>query len=177
MSEVNYDILTKPFPKEAIKQRRGNGGIMLNYVSVQDCLRRLIKATGNKFGFKVLAVEIRDGLAMATVELEIDGSKRQHIGTQRINGANDDDAVKASISDAIKKCLTLWGCGLDLAGPDLEAVRLQTAAQARPAQARPVAVSPTQARPALTQQQVRTASGAPVNRAVAMAGSRTFRQA
>lgn len=147
MSEVNYDILNKPFPKEAIKQRRGNGGIMLNYVSVQDCLRRLIKATGNRFNFSVLSIDIRDGLAMATVELEIDGCKRQHVGTQRLNGANDEDAVKASISDAVKKVLQLWGCGLDLISPDLEAVQQGTAPPVRPAQIRPIATGVSQTRP------------------------------
>lgn len=136
MSEVNYDILTKPFPKEAVKQRKGNGGVYLSYISIQDALRRLIRATGNKFGFKVLAVDIQDGLAMATVELEIDGCKRQHVGTARVAG-NPDDCVKSAISDSIKKCLTLWGCGLELYGPDYEADQPQQAPASRPVQSRP----------------------------------------
>lgn len=161
MNEVNYDILTRPFPKEAIKQRKGNGGIYLNYVETHTVIRRLIEATGNNFNFKVLSIDQTPELVMATVELEIGGSKRQHVGTARVAG-NPDDCVKSAISDSLKKASTLFGISLELYGTDYEAERVQTAPPARPAQ---------------TQPQVRTASGAPVNRAVAMAGSRGgFRQ-
>lgn len=93
-----------------------------------------MEATGNSFNFKVLGIDIQDNLVLATVELEIAGNKRQHVGTQRMNGGNNDDAVKAAISDAVKKCATLWEVGLELYGPDYEA-ETQTTPTTRPVQA------------------------------------------
>lgn len=134
MSEVSYEALTRPFPREAIKQRKGASGKMLSYVEAHSVIRRLVEATSNNFQFRVLAVDIQDNLVLATVELEIAGNKRQHVGTQRMNGGNNDDAVKAAISDAIKKCATLWGVGLELYGPDYEAEQPQATPTTRPVQ-------------------------------------------
>lgn len=143
MKEINYEILTRPFPREAIKQRKGANNKMLCYVETHSVIRRLIEATGNDFNFRVTGIETQDTLVQATVELELGGCKRQHVGTQRINGGNNDDAVKAAISDAIKKCATLFGVGLELYGPDYEAVATPSVPAARPVQtpvqpARPV---------------------------------------
>lgn len=134
MSEVNLETLTRPFPKEAIRQRKGANGMVLSYVEAHSIIRRLIESTGNDFGFRVLDINMQDGLVMATVELEIGGSKRQHVGTQRMNGGNDDDCVKAAISDAIKKCATLFGVALELYGMDYES---GPATAPRPAQTAP----------------------------------------
>ena len=161
MSDVNYEALNKPFPKEAIKRRKGNGGIFLDYVETHTVIRRLIEATGNNFDFRVLHIDQTDDVVMATVELDIPGlGKRQHVGTARVAG-NPDDCVKAAISDSIKKCFSLFSIGyLGLWGPDYEAERPQVAPIAQPTQPQP---------------QVRTANGTPVNRAVAMAGRSSYR--
>lgn len=132
MPEVNHEVLTRRFPKEAIKQRKGANGLYLNYVEAHSVIRRLIEATNNNFNFRVLGIDQTADLVMATVELEIGGSKRQHVGTARTAG-NPDDAVKAAISDAIKKCATLFGVALELYGTDYEA-DMPTTQPARPAQ-------------------------------------------
>lgn len=137
MSEISFDILARPFPKEAIKQRKGANGVMLSYVECHSVIRRLIEATGNNFNFRVLGIDIQDNLVMATVELEIAGNIRQHVGTQRMNGGNNDDAVKAAISDALKKCSTLFSVGLDLYGPDYETEKIPSVAASRPVQTQP----------------------------------------
>ena len=137
MSEVNYEALSRPFPREAIKQRRGNGGQSLSYVETHTVIRRLIEATGNKFDFRVLQIDQTADLVMATVELEIPGlGKRQHVGVHRIKGTTDDDAVKSSISDGVKKAFSLFSSGyLNLWGPDHEAEQPQATPATRPVQA------------------------------------------
>lgn len=149
MSEVNHGILARPFPKEAIKQRKGNGGIYLNYVETHTVIRRLIEATGNCFDFRVLNIDQKDGLVIATVELHIPGlGTRQHCGTARVVGGNDEDTVKCAISDAVKKVASLaMPSLLALYGPDYEAEQPQPAAQARPAHTRPMATGVSQTRP------------------------------
>lgn len=133
MSAVNTDALVKPFPKAAVRQRRGANGMNLNYLECHTVIRRIIEATGNDFSFRVVGVSFQDSLIIATVELEIGGSKRQQVGSARMNGGNNDDAVKAAISDGLKKAATLFGVGLELYGPDYEAQPIQPA---QPVQAR-----------------------------------------
>jgi len=164
MSEINYDKLTRQFPTSAIKQRKGGNGKTLCYVETHSVLRRLIESTNNNFNFRVLGIEIHGDLVQATVELEIGGSVRQHVGTQRINGGNNDDAVKAAISDAIKKCATLFGVGLELYGPDYEAVATPSVAVAKPVQtpvqtARPVQAQQQTPRPVQTPPQQNGGNG------------------
>lgn len=142
MSEVNYDVLMRPFPQQAIKQRRGANGVALSYVEAHTVIRRLVEATGNEFDFRVLGIDIQDNLVMATVELAIGNSKRQQVGTVRMNGGNNDDAVKAAISDGLKKAATLFSVGLELYGPDYEAQLTQPGPAARPAQTTPVQAKP-----------------------------------
>lgn len=137
MSEVNYEVLTKPFPASAVKQRKGASGKMLSYLEAHSVVRRLIQSTGNNYDFRVLGVDIQDTLVTATVELEIAGSKRQQVGSQRMNGGNNDDAIKAAISDGLKKAATLFGVGLELYGPDYESEKAQPVQSARPVQAQP----------------------------------------
>lgn len=136
MSEVNYEALTRPFPKEAIKQRKGNGGIYLNYVETHTVIRRLIEATGNNFNFRVLSIDQTSDLVTSTVELELPGmGKRQQCGSARIAG-NAEDCVKASISDGLKKAASLlMPALLELYGPDYEAEKPKTVPEARPVQA------------------------------------------
>jgi hypothetical protein len=154
MNEVNFEVLTKPFPKEAIKQRKGANNRTLCYVETHSVIRRLIEATGNDFNFSVIGIETQDSLVQATVELELGGCKRQHVGTQRINGGNDDDCVKAAISDAIKKCATLFGIGLELYGPDYEAAKAPEVSAVKPVQTgRPVQSPAQNTRPVQAQPQ------------------------
>lgn len=176
MSEVNYEILTRPFPKEAIKQRQVGNRTLL-YVEGHSIIRRLIEATRNNFTFRIIETGQVGDVITATCELTLPGlGSRQHIGVQRmINGAGE-DLIKGAITDSLKKCASLFGISLELWGPDYEAEQPQAATQTRPAPTRPVATSSAQTRPAQTQAPIRTSSGAPVNRAVAMAGTRTFRQ-
>jgi len=134
MDAVDYEALQRPFPRESIRTRRGAGNNVISYIACHDVIRRVIDSTGNNYGFRVLAIDMQDGLVMATVELEIGGSVRQHIGTQRMNGGNDDDVVKAAISDGLKKAATLFGVGLELYSTDSENA---PAPAPRPAQTAP----------------------------------------
>lgn len=114
--------LMQPFPREAIKQRRGGGGRSLDYIEGHTVIRRLIHATGNEFDIDVLDLTWRDDLLLATVQLTIPGlGRRQHIGVQKVSAGGGEDLVKGAVTDAIKKAATLFGVGLELYGPDYDA--------------------------------------------------------
>jgi hypothetical protein len=123
--------LQEPFPREAIKQREGGRGKMLDYVEMHTVVRRLNAATGGTWDFAVLG-EAREGdLLKATCRLSIPGlGSREHVGVQKVSDRGGEDLHKGAISDALKKCATLFGVGLELYGEDYEgsaAGRLDTA--------------------------------------------------
>lgn len=119
---VDLERLTAPFPREAIRQRQGGGGRMLDYLETHTVIRRLNEATGNQWSFRLTSVEWRGELVVAIGELEIPGlGTRSGIGVQRVSEGGGEDLVKGVASDALKKCATLFGVGLELYGPDYEA--------------------------------------------------------
>lgn len=144
---VDLDILTRPFPESAIKQREGGGGRMLDYVEGHTVIHRLNEATGNDWSLEVKKLEFRSDLTIAHVALTLPGlGTREHIGIQEVRGAAG-DLTKGAITDAIKKAATLFGIGLELYGPDYEAGEVDTRPQ-RPAPSRPAAARTSAPAPA-----------------------------
>jgi hypothetical protein len=119
--------LMEPFPAAAIfKDDKG-----MQYVKYQQVLRRLMRATGNRFDIDVLDQRItphgttKSGvdkfLILATVKLTIPvlQSSRTQIGVQ-VAMANTEDLFKGAVSDGIKKCAQSFGVAIELAGDDRE---------------------------------------------------------
>ena len=119
-------ILSRPFPREAIKQRRGGGGKMLDYVEGHTVIHRLNEATYNDWNIEIKKIERIDQpngktVMTAHVALTIPGmGTREHIGIQEVD-ANAGDLIKGCVTDAMKKAATLFGVGLELYGEDFEA--------------------------------------------------------
>jgi len=119
---VNLEILTRPFPPEAIKQREGGGRRKLSYVEAHTVIRRLNEATGFNWSFSVLKETQEGDLLKAHVCLTIPGlGSREHVGVQKISANGGEDLHKGAISDGLKKAATLFGVGLELYGNDYEA--------------------------------------------------------
>lgn len=129
---VDLDELTKPFPKHAIKQRQGGGNRMYDYVETDTVIRRLNRATGNRWSFRVTGSEWRNALLIVSGELTIPGlGTRSGTGVQLVSERGGEDLVKGGASDCLKKCATLFGVALELYGEDLEAPQ-QKQPQSRP---------------------------------------------
>lgn len=146
---VDLNILTRPFPASAIKQRAGGGGKMLDYVEGHTVIHRLNEATGNTWDMTIKSISRQDlgngqSLLTAHVAITIPGlGTREHIGIQEVRGGGD--LVKGCVTDALKKCATLFGVGLELYGPDYEAG--ETDAPQAPRQIRQAAPQQQAARP------------------------------
>jgi hypothetical protein len=111
--------LGTPFPESAIKQRSG-GGKMLSYVETHTVIRRL-NSVAKTWDWEIKSVEWRNELCIVVGTLTIPGlGSRSGIGVQRVTEKSGEDLVKGASSDALKKCATLFGIGLELYGPDYE---------------------------------------------------------
>ncbi len=115
---VDLKKLTAPFPKEAIKQRVIGGRRTADYVEGHTVIHRLNDACPS-WNFRIIK-EWQDGdVLKALGELDIPGlGTRQHIGVQKIDTRAGEDLHKGHVTDALKKCATLFGVGLELYGPD-----------------------------------------------------------
>lgn len=119
------EILTREIPKDALKKRTGGGGKQLVYAPGDVIIRRLINATNNQFSVSILDIteKIISGQTMLTARvcLTIPGlGSREHLGVQLVSERGGEDLVKGCITDAIKKCATLFGVALELYGADYE---------------------------------------------------------
>lgn len=140
--------LGKPFPREAIKQRRaGNSSKALDYVEGHTVIRRLNAATNGKWSWSIKSFEFRplpktsngneQSLVVVTGELTIDGlGTRAGIGVQKVTENGGEDLVKGASTDALKKAATMFGVALDLYGDDYEDQPAAPASRPAPA-ARP----------------------------------------
>jgi hypothetical protein len=138
MSHPNDEMskrLGEPFPTTAHKQRSIQGR-PFTYVEGHTVIHRLNDATHNTWSMEIKSIttiDLKEDWKQVTahVALTIPGlGTREHIGIQDVH-TKGADLVKGAVTDALKKCATLFGVGLELYGPDYEAG--ETAQPARPA--------------------------------------------
>lgn len=124
-------VLTRKFPAEAIKQRKGGMGSTFDYIEGQTAVRRMIEATGNQYSFQILDKEITDWgktskgdpqmLITVHARLTINGlGFRENYGVQLVNVKGGEDLFKGAATDAFKRCAMMFGMALDLYGKDYE---------------------------------------------------------
>ena len=122
------DALTKPFPREAIKELKGRP-----YVSGTTVIYRLNEATNYDWEFEITGHELVGGaesqgnkpaqVVYGRMRIPIVSSGwRADLGTQALENMPDDhEAYKGAATDCLKRCARQFGVGLHLWGPDIEA--------------------------------------------------------
>lgn len=129
------ELLSAPFPANAIEQREGARGRTFDYIATETVIRRLNRVCP-AWDFRITEIREKDNLLVIWGELSIPGlGSRAGTGVQLLQGG--EDMWKGAASDCLKKCATLFGVGIDLYGPDLEAGELAATAKPNlPARAR-----------------------------------------
>lgn len=125
----DVDALTEPFPAEDVKQRKGRLGKTIDYVKGRRIIQRLNDATDNRWSNLIWWTQKNEGgsyvdsrgevkeygphwCALVTVIIPGMGARTQ-VGSKAVTGDEEDD-IKAAITDGIKKAATLFGVALDL---------------------------------------------------------------
>ena len=120
---MNRELLEKPFAPEQIKQREGNYGKTLDYIEGHAIIQRLNDAFDARWSFEILEHEIQKDNDEVIVlgKLSAGDAVKTQFGSSRITRAIETgevislaDDLKAAATDAIKKCATLLGVGLNL---------------------------------------------------------------
>jgi len=133
---MNLELLRKPFPKEIIKQRRGNFGKLIDYVECHHYIIRLNQAFEGRLSFDIiwphdltvyLNPELLDKLDEVIVlgQLEAEGERKTQFGCSKVTRDKETgepvslgDDLKAAGSDSLKKCATLFELGIQFYGND-----------------------------------------------------------
>lgn len=133
LSEAQVDFLLQRTPKHEIKTRQGRGGLQFSYVEHGYVTERLNLVFGFNWDFEVTDKQIMDDEAIVEARLTVRTPGGQTIVKTQFGGAEIKrhasgprsgkplsiaDDYKAAASDALKKCASLLGIGLDLYGRD-----------------------------------------------------------
>lgn len=133
LSEAQVDFLMQRTPKHEIKMRQGRGGMQFAYVEHGYVTERLNLVFGFNWDFEIIDKQILDDEAIVEARLTVRTPGGQTIIKTQFGGAEIKrhasgnksgrplsiaDDYKAAASDALKKCASLLGIGLDLYGRD-----------------------------------------------------------
>src|SRR3954447_15482661 len=133
LSEAQVDFLMQRTPKREIKMRAGRGGMQFAYVEHGYVTERLNLVFGFNWDFEIRDKQILDDEVIVEARLTVRTPGGQTIVKTQFGGADIKchnsgarsgkplsiaDDYKAAASDALKKCASLLGIGLDLYGKD-----------------------------------------------------------
>ncbi|MBT5876389.1 MAG: hypothetical protein HOH43_23400 [Candidatus Latescibacteria bacterium] len=120
---MNLDHLLRPFSAGEVKQRTTAMGNKVDYLETPTVINRMNEAFLGEWSFKILEHQMLDDVIVVLGELTAAGVTKQQFGTCELNQEGEEgnvfsigDAMKAAASDALKKCATLFGIGLQLYG-------------------------------------------------------------
>ena len=131
MPEVDIAELTKPFPPEALEQREGGRGKFFTYIKTHAVINRLNRACHYQWDWRIIEQHMEADLLVCRGELTIPGlGTKAAVGVQEIRPGGGADLYKGASSDAMKKAATMFGVGIELYGPDVEAADYQPRQQA-----------------------------------------------
>lgn len=130
ISEAQRDFLLQRTPAKEVKQRKGRGGRTFDYIEIGYVIEQLNKVFGFDWDFEVVH---RDYIEMAgevvvegkltvradghsVIKTQFGGAEVKHFasGPQKGKPLSIADDFKAAASDALKKCASLLGVGLDV---------------------------------------------------------------
>src|SRR5688500_4521568 len=133
LTEAQVDFLLQRTPKHEIKERQGRGGLRFSYVEHGYVTERLNMVFGFNWDFEVVDKQMLEDEVIVEAKLTVRTPAGQTIVKTQFGGADIKrhasgarsgrplsiaDDYKAAASDALKKCASLLGIGLDLYGRD-----------------------------------------------------------
>lgn len=121
LTDQAISVLNRPLPKEKIRTRPGGKGMEYSYITPDFVIELLNEAFGHNWSTRVIYHNVHEqtvvvGLRL-TVPVEGDDkpiTKEQFGSCEITRGLGVGEAFKGATSDAMKKCATLLGLGLEL---------------------------------------------------------------
>lgn len=121
---MDKEILEQEFDPKQIKQRKGPGGKMLDYIETHSVIRRLNQAFDYNWSFDIEKFEPNGSHVVVLGKLTAEGITKMQFGSKSMSKDRDGNPIsigddfKAAASDCLKKCATLLGVALHLYSDD-----------------------------------------------------------
>lgn len=113
-------ILTQRLPQDKIRTRKGKAGMTFNYITPDFVIETLNKAFGSAWNTTIVHSGVYEDTVVVGLELSVPDEngawvRKQQFGSCEVTrGLGVGEAFKGAASDALKKCATLLGLGLEL---------------------------------------------------------------
>ena len=119
LNEHAIGVITRPLPKDKIKKRPGKAGMEFSYITPDFVIETLNEAFNYDWNTKIVSHDLQDNVAVVGLELSVGSDtgqivKQQFGSCEVTRGLGVGEAFKGATSDALKKCATLLGLGLEL---------------------------------------------------------------
>jgi len=120
---MNRQLLEQPFDAKYIKQRKGRGTMMLDYLETHIVIQRLNDSLDGNWNFEIVGYQQMADEVVVLGKLTAEGVTKMQFGSSAIARAKSTNEIisigddfKSAASDCLKKCATLLGVGLHLYG-------------------------------------------------------------
>jgi len=148
LSSKAFDVVSRPIPTEQIKKRPGKAGMEFSYITPDFVIDTLNEAFEHRWDTKIVYQGVHDVVVVVGLRLTVhdeagNSIEKEQFGSCEITrGLGVGEAFKGATSDAMKKCATLLGVGLELYRDDDVHSGPPTSPQFRPPQAAPKGALP-----------------------------------
>lgn len=134
-------ILSAPTPPGEVKQRKGPGGLMLDYIDARFVMDRLDEIGGENWQDQF--VDRSDGSVRCGIGILVDG---EWVWKWDVGVASDIEPEKGAYSESFKRAGVKWGIARDLYGHPASSGRAPIPPAPRPSTTPRPAVAPPSAR-------------------------------
>ena len=114
-------VLIRPLPKDKIQTRPGKAGMEFYYITPDFVIDTLNEAFGSEWSTRIVSHAVfGENVAVVGLELAVPTIEGRYVVKQQFGsceitrGLDVGSAFKGAASDALKKCATLLGLGLEL---------------------------------------------------------------
>jgi len=120
LSEQSINVITRPVPPNKIRKRPGKAGMEFSYITPDFVIETLNEAFNFDWSTNLVYQNIHDNVVVVGLALSVPTEKgdrvvKQQFGSCEVTrGLGFGEAFKGAASDALKKCATLFGLGLEL---------------------------------------------------------------
>ena len=107
--------LSRPFSKEELRSRPGQGGSTFVYADASAVIARLNEVLGGDWDFEAELIQAQPAIIKGTLVVRFpDGTTARRVDYGYPNGERDQEPVKSAQSDALRRCARMIGVGLYL---------------------------------------------------------------
>lgn len=120
LTDKALNVVTRPLPQSAIQKRPGKAGMEFSYITPDFVIDNLNEGFDYRWDTEVVYQGVHENVVVVGLKLTVHDAEGNPIAKEQFGsceitrGLGVGEAFKGAASDALKKCATLVGLGLEL---------------------------------------------------------------